>query len=101
MHDGIEPNGSLVLVAPDGSTVAEYPAPHDTGGAAYIFTGDGKSFAVARGTGEVTVHDATTGKTTATFRAAGPATGVAVSADGTRVAIACGDGPILVFAVDR
>jgi WD40 repeat protein len=82
-----------------GRVVVKFLRPDQTGGATYGFAPDGKTFAVARGDGTITLFAAEDGKELRTFRHGGGVTSLAFSPDGRFLATACGDGPILVWDV--
>ncbi len=63
------------------------------------FAPDSKTFAIARGDGEITLYDSEKGLPIRTLRHGGGVTSLAYSPDGRFLASACGDGPILVRAV--
>lgn len=82
-----------------GGLLARYLRPDHTDGAWYAFSADGKTFAVARGDGTITLFDAAEGKELRTLRHGGGVSSLAFSPDGRFLATACGDGPILVWEV--
>lgn len=82
-----------------GRVLERYGRPDHTDGAWYRFAPDGRTFAVARGDGTITLFDSVAGKELRTLRHGGGVSSLAFSPDGKFLATACGDGPILVWDV--
>ncbi|MBA4063533.1 MAG: hypothetical protein C0501_07425 [Isosphaera sp.] len=95
--DSVPGDTYLGLFDARGRVVAKFLRPDHTGGATYGFAPDGKTFAVARGDGTVTLFGSEDGKEHRVFRHGGGVGSLAFSPDGRFLATTCGDGPILVW----